>query len=72
VLIEFFGDDGKTFNTHVVTANVVDSMPLVATVTGVALRKGVGATRRIFAKLSEDQDEEVSSYFGIGLVENMN
>ena len=58
VLIEFFGDDGKTFNVQVVTASVVESMPLVASVTGVAMREGVEAARTIFAKLCASQDEE--------------
>ena len=39
VLIEFFGDDGKTFNKQIVTANVVNNMPVVATLTGVALAR---------------------------------
>jgi hypothetical protein len=51
VLIEFFGDDGKTFNTQVVTANVVENMPLVATLTGVALREGADAVNEMLAKL---------------------
>ena len=29
VLIEFFGDDGKTINTQIVTAEVIRRMPLV-------------------------------------------
>ncbi len=59
VLIEFFGDDGKTFNTQVVTFSVVMSMPLQATLTGVALREGPDAVKEIMGKLSEDQQEEV-------------
>ena len=31
VLIEFYADDGKTFNTQIMTASVVRSMPTVAT-----------------------------------------
>jgi hypothetical protein len=61
VLLEFFGDDGVTFNVQVVTASVVESMRLVAILTGVAMREGVEAARRIFTNLSEDQDEEVSN-----------
>jgi hypothetical protein len=57
VCIEFYGDDGKTLSFQVVTASVVESMPLVATVTGVALREGAEAAGRIFAKLSAGQDE---------------
>ena len=29
VLIEFYGDDGKTFNTQVVTREVIERMPAV-------------------------------------------
>ena len=38
VLIEFFDDDGITFNKQVVTAIVVRSMPLIASLTDVTLR----------------------------------
>ena len=59
VLIEFFGDDGKSFLKQIVTPSVVMNMPLVATLTGIALREGPDAVREIVGKLSEDQQEEV-------------
>jgi hypothetical protein len=59
VLIEFYGDDGKTCNTQVVTPDVVESMPFVASLTGVALREGADAVKEILAKLSERQEKEV-------------
>ena len=40
VRIEFFGDDGKTFNTQVVTADVLRNLALTGVLTDVALRKG--------------------------------
>jgi hypothetical protein len=58
VLIEFYGDDGKTFNTQVVTRSVVESIPLVASLTGVALREGADAVKKMMAKLSERQEKE--------------
>ncbi len=43
VLIEFYGDDGETFNTQIVTGEVVANMPLVAHLTGLALTDGIDA-----------------------------
>ena len=59
VLIEFYADDGKTFNTQVVTPDVVESMPFVACLTGIALREGPDAVKDILAKLSEREEKEV-------------
>jgi hypothetical protein len=59
VLIEFYGDDGETYNTQVVTADVVESMPLVASLTGVALREGPEAVKEIVTKMNEQQEKEV-------------
>jgi hypothetical protein len=56
VLIEFFGDDGTTLSTQVVTANVVESMPLVATLTGVAMREGADAVNKIMDAMLEQQE----------------
>ena len=36
VLIEFFGDDGVTFNKQVVTPDVIRNIPLVAALTDTA------------------------------------
>lgn len=51
VLIEFFGDDGKTFNTQVVTADVMKNMAMVSVLTDVALRKGPQVAQEIMGKL---------------------
>jgi hypothetical protein len=53
VLIEFFGNDGKTFNTQVVTADVMKNMAMVSVLTDVALRKGPKIAKEIMSKLSE-------------------
>jgi hypothetical protein len=55
VLIEFFGDDGKTFNTQVVTADVIRNMAIVSVLTDVALRKGPKVAQEIMGKLSSKQ-----------------
>jgi hypothetical protein len=60
VLIEFFGDDGTTFNEQIVTPSVVANMPLVATLTGVALREGSDAVKEVMAKLNERQKKDVN------------
>jgi hypothetical protein len=54
VLIGFFGDDGKTFNTQIVTPEVVHSMPLVAALTKIALEKGPWVAKEIMGKLAHD------------------
>lgn len=53
VLIEFFGDNGKTTNRQVVTAEVIRRMPVVAGLLDVALRRGPEAAREIEEKLNE-------------------
>lgn len=52
VLIEFFEDDGETCNRQVVTPDVVRSMPLVATLTEVAISKGLEVAQKIMKLLS--------------------
>lgn len=51
VLIEFFGDDGKTFNTQVVTRDLIQNMPVIATLTEVAIERGPDAVRELVARL---------------------
>ncbi len=53
VLIEFFGDDGKTFNTQVITAEVLKSLPVVANLTLVAMTDGVEGVKGIMAAMDE-------------------
>jgi hypothetical protein len=52
VLIEFFGEDGSTLGHQVVTPKVINSMPLVAVLTQVALAKGPEVAKEIMAKLA--------------------
>lgn len=55
VLIEFFGDDGKTFNKQVVTAEVIRSLPLVAALTDLALRKGRHVAAEVMQMIGRDR-----------------
>lgn len=52
VLIEFFGDDGRTINQQIVTADVVRRMPFVAALLDVALGMGPEAAREIVERLN--------------------
>jgi hypothetical protein len=51
VLIEFFGDDGRTFNKQVVTADVLGRIPLVAILTDIAIKQGPDVAKEIMEKL---------------------
>jgi hypothetical protein len=53
VLIEFYGDDGVTFNKQVVTPVVVRNIPLVAVLTDIALQKGPDVAKEIMEKLNQ-------------------
>lgn len=45
VLIEFYAEDGETFNSQVVVRDVIQSMPTVAQLTELLLEKGPDAVR---------------------------
>ena len=47
ILMEFFGDDGKTFNVQVVTREVLEGMPAVVGLTLVCIDQGVAAVKKI-------------------------
>ncbi len=51
VLIEFFGDDGKTFNTQIVTRDLIQDMPVVAILTEVFIEKGADAVQELMSRL---------------------
>jgi hypothetical protein len=53
VLIEFFRDDGKTINSQVVTAEVVERIPVVAVLTEIALEKGPEVATKIMKELDQ-------------------
>ena len=55
VLVEFHGDDGETFNTQVVTAEVVARMPIVAYLAGLALTQEMDAVKAIIAWVGGQQ-----------------
>ena len=52
VLINFFGEDGQTFNKQVVTPDVIRSMSLVGALTDVAMKKGPEVAKAVFTILS--------------------
>ena len=52
VLVEFFGDDGNTFNKQVVTPDVIRSMGLVSALTDVAMKKGPEVAKAIMSMLT--------------------
>ena len=51
VLIEFFGDDGKTFNTQVVDGQAFRHLPILAHVTQVAIGEGAEAAKKMMDEL---------------------
>jgi len=55
VLVEFFADDGETFNSQVVTKAVVESMPTVASLMLVYLERGLGEVKRLMQQQEGDQ-----------------
>lgn len=54
VLVEFYGADGATFNTQVVTPDLMRNMALVSALTDVALRRGPEVAGAIMKLLSSD------------------
>jgi hypothetical protein len=58
VLIEFFGDDGKTFNTQLVTREVVENMGTVADLTLLYMDQGTEAVKRLMEKLTQKEDDQ--------------
>jgi hypothetical protein len=53
VLIEFFGDDGKTINKPVVTPEIIRQVPLVAALLDVAVKMGPEAALEIVERLNK-------------------
>jgi hypothetical protein len=47
LLIEFFGDDGKAFNTQVVTREVIEGMPAVVALTLLCIDQGTEVVKKI-------------------------
>ena len=57
VLIEFYGDDGKTFNTQVVTREVIEGMPAVVALTLVCMDQGPEAVKKIMESVRPAQQD---------------
>ena len=53
VLIEFYGDDGETFNTQVVTREVIEGMPAVVALTLVCMDQGPEAVKKIMESMKD-------------------
>jgi hypothetical protein len=53
VLIDFFGNDGQTFNKQVVTANVIRNMALVSVLTDMAMKKGPEVAKAVMSMLKD-------------------
>ena len=60
VLIEFFGDDGKAFNTQVVTREVIEGMPAVVGLTLVCMDQGPEAVKKIMESIRTDQQDGIA------------
>jgi hypothetical protein len=59
VLIEFFGDDGKTFNAQVVTREVIERMPAVVGITLVWMDQGAEEVKKMMESVqSVEKDGE--------------
>ncbi len=58
VLIEFYGDDGRTVNTQVVTREVVQNMPAVASLMLVYMDQGPEAVKTLMGKLTQTETEQ--------------
>jgi len=58
VLMEFFGDDGKTFATQVVTLDVVQSMPTVCWITLTYIEHGPEVAKKLMDKMSQQFPDE--------------
>lgn len=59
VLIEFFSDDGKTFNKQVVTQEVIRKMPLVALLTTALIERGPSAVERLMNSSSSGEEKTI-------------
>jgi hypothetical protein len=57
VLIDFCGDDGKTFNKQVVTREVVERLPAVAGLTLVLIDQGAEAVKGMMDGLKDTPEE---------------
>jgi hypothetical protein len=56
VLIEFFGDDGTTFNTQIITRECLARIPIVAKATFIAIEEGKDAALAFLNTMNERKD----------------
>jgi hypothetical protein len=52
ILIEFFGEDGKTTNKQTITKEVLHNIPIVVLLTVVAMQQGPKAAKKLMRKLT--------------------
>ena len=52
ILIEFFGDDGVTFNKQVITREVLERMPAVVALTLVYMDQGAEEVKRLMEQMN--------------------
>ena len=57
VLIEFYGDDGETFNTQVVTREMIEGMPTVVALTLLYIDQGPEEVKKIMESVRTDQQD---------------
>ena len=57
ILIEFYGDDGKTFNVQAITREVLEGMPGVVALTLVCMDSGPEAVKKIMESVRPAQQE---------------
>ena len=53
VIIEFFGDDGKTVNKQAVTAEVVARISVVAVLIDIAMKQGPKSVENLIMELNK-------------------
>lgn len=53
ILIEFFGDEGVTFNKQVITREVLQNIPTVAALILICMDQGTEAVKRLMNQLNE-------------------
>jgi len=57
VLIEFFGDDGKTLNKQAITAEALTRMSVVTVLIDIAMKQGPKAVEILCKELNKNRQE---------------
>ena len=58
VLIEFHGEDGKTFNSQIITREVVEGMPAVVCLTLVYMDQGKEAVKKLMEEMTKKENDQ--------------